>query len=570
MEDLTIDLAPIYDIVFKNLFGEKKNKDFIIDFLNSILNREKNDSIIDIEYIKTGNTPIPVNEGLAKQNKRKREDDKSKNIKDVGRYGDMDILVKNISGIHNLKYNNNENNNDDNNENNNDDNNENNNDDNNENNNDDNNENEKNDNNIVGNTVSNEDSNSDIDKNEHYENYKIIENDVENFRNKAKYELDSLLSNIKEEINNYVRKTIIEFNNENTSEDIDDEKLKTIMNKNKDEINKFLSEILNDKSYKLFKFETNMINTIISKFCEINDEGIIVKAKTYSNEYINIEIQIERSGNMFKRTLYYAAGIIFQSLPRANPYDDIPKLIMINILNYEEFNKNDTEKKKYHWIFTFKEKYTNEEKDFEDLLNIHFIELPKYKGLKQDILEKEYPWILLLNDPNNDFFKKKATPRIFKEARNELLNLQKQPGFSKLYEERLKRYRDYISELKKTKEEGIEIGEKIGIEKGEKIGIEKGEKIGIEKGEKIGIEKGKRKNEIETIFNLLNVFPLESVLNLNYSEEEVECIYKFINGKYNYNIEMLSEELKYDKDELLEIYNNSQELKNKNAKRVKV
>ncbi|ORX78484.1 hypothetical protein BCR32DRAFT_282230 [Anaeromyces robustus] len=63
---------PVLDIVFKNLFGEKKNQTFMINFFNSILNREGDDRIITIEYLKTENTPIQENKKLAKQNKRIR------------------------------------------------------------------------------------------------------------------------------------------------------------------------------------------------------------------------------------------------------------------------------------------------------------------------------------------------------------------------------------------------------------------------------------------------------------------------------------------------------------------
>jgi len=377
MAEFLVDLIPIYDIVFKNLFGETKNKEFAINFLNKILNREENDPIEDIEFIKTQNTPIPVFKDLDKKRKREdneennNEDNEKSDINDFGKYGTMDILIKNLSSIHN---------------------------------------------------------------------------------------------------NNY-------------------------------------------------------------------DKGLRFIAKTYTDEYIVIEIQVESTGNIFKRTLYYASGIIYQSLPRSKPYDIIPKLIMINILNYELFIK-DEEKSKYHWKYILREEDTNESDYFKDTINILFIELPKCKD--KEVLEKN-PWILLLIDPNNEYFKSETTPEIYKKARNEILILQKEPGFEELYKRRQKQYTDEISRLKSREEEGI--------------------------------KKGERKEEIDIIFKLFSKsYSIESINDLNVVPEgEVECINKFLNSR-DYSIEMLSEELKFDKDKLNEIYKKyypEPEHENANEKNIK-
>ncbi|ORX84892.1 hypothetical protein BCR32DRAFT_325712 [Anaeromyces robustus] len=524
MADLNIKIKPILDIIFKNLFGEKRNQKFMINFLNSILNREGNDRIIAIEYLKTGNTPIQVNKKLAKENERKRKRTEEKSIDDFGKFGDLDILVKNTS---NKINDNNIDDNDDNNIDDNDDNI----DDNDDNNNDNNNINALYLNNNYYQNIYRE-AESDIDE---YNYCNIDKNYIENFKNKAKFEINSLLLNIKNEINNYIKKTIIKFNNDNASDDVDDEKLKAIMKTNtKKLVNEFLKEIYNEQSYRLTDLENNIINYIITKFCELNDEdGIRVKAKTNSDEYLNIEIQVQKTGNMFKRSLYYASGVIFQSLPRGNKYNDMPNLIMINILNYKLFKNTEKEKLKYHWVFTFKEKDTNEEKDFKGLLNIHFIELPKYKRLNQKVLQNKYPWILLLNDPNNKYFKEKEAPQIYLDARNELITLQKNPELVEIIRRREKEWTDYISEKYEIKMET------------------------------------KREKDIEHIFNLLVYLPLELVLNFDFPKEEVNCINRFMTDR-NYSIEMLSKQLNFKKSKLLEFYNKSQSIKNKSTKRIKV
>jgi len=54
-------------------------------------------------------------------------------------------------------------------------------------------------------------------------------------------------------------------------------------------------------------------------------------------------------------------------------------LIMINLLNYNLFEDLD----KRHWIYTLREIETNRSDDIENLLNIHFIELRKFKKKKK-------------------------------------------------------------------------------------------------------------------------------------------------------------------------------------------
>jgi len=45
-------------------------------------------------------------------------------------------------------------------------------------------------------------------------------------------------------------------------------------------------------------------------------------------------MQINSKSNIGKKSIYHASDAIFHSLPRYRPYNEIPDLIMINILNY--------------------------------------------------------------------------------------------------------------------------------------------------------------------------------------------------------------------------------------------
>jgi len=65
------------------------------------------------------------------------------------------------------------------------------------------------------------------------------------------------------------------------------------------------------------------------------EDNVEIIGRTKSNKLINIEIQVGNKGNMGKRSIYYASGILFHSLPVNTPYNQLPKLIMINILDYK-------------------------------------------------------------------------------------------------------------------------------------------------------------------------------------------------------------------------------------------
>ncbi|OUM58862.1 hypothetical protein PIROE2DRAFT_64135 [Piromyces sp. E2] len=78
-----------------------------------------------------------------------------------------------------------------------------------------------------------------------------------------------------------------------------------------------------------------------------------------------------------------------------------------------------------HWEFTLKDKNTNEEKGFKDLLNIHFIELRKYKeyGVKRkNEMIDNYLWILFLNNPNDEYFKRDDILKLYEQRKKEIID----------------------------------------------------------------------------------------------------------------------------------------------------
>ncbi|ORX84341.1 hypothetical protein BCR32DRAFT_291407 [Anaeromyces robustus] len=275
------------------------------------------------------------------------------------------------------------------------------------------------------------------------------------------------------------------------------------------------------------------------KFEEIQNQGIFMTAKTNHNKLVNIEIQFNKTGHMFKRSLYYSSGIIFHSLPQGRSYGEIPDVIMINLLNYNLFK----DMNKRHWHFELKERETNKGEGFEDLLNIHFFELQKYMNIAQEELENKFTWFFFLNDPNNEYFRNKETPAIFKKAREKLLTLKGDNNFYQIYLQREKDYYDVVA----AREEGEAVGEARGEARGEAKGLIKGR------------VEGKENKALEVAVNMILDKFKEDIIEQysGLSEAKINILKEFLNEP-NCQIDVLKSKLnlKIDEKEILEIIEN--------------
>ncbi len=118
---------------------------------------------------------------------------------------------------------------------------------------------------------------------------------------------------------------------------------------------------------------------------------------TNHGEKINVEIQVANYSGMINRTLYYFSMIHQTLLLRGEDYECIPKLILINILDFSLFPSTEPYHTSYHL-------YNDESKRLlTDSLEIHFIELskiPKYYTKQQPLLR----WLLMLKAVERDSF----------------------------------------------------------------------------------------------------------------------------------------------------------------------
>ena len=166
-----------------------------------------------------------------------------------------------------------------------------------------------------------------------------------------------------------------------------------------------------------------------------NKTGIIdVLAKIDDGTHINIEVQLTDQKNMDRRTLFYWSRIYNRGIIKGEDYSNLNKVITINIL---DFNFIDLDK--FHTEFTLRESEYTDYK-LTDVLEIHFIEMPKFKNLNNKDLENDklQRWLMFLR---NDISESELEELIdmdndIKKAEERLEYLSSDPQTMEIYWER--------------------------------------------------------------------------------------------------------------------------------------
>ena len=139
----------------------------------------------------------------------------------------------------------------------------------------------------------------------------------------------------------------------------------------------FLNAVLNrTQKEKLTEIEIIENKELTKELIEDKTGRIDVRAKTAKGEQIDIEVQLTDQSNMDKRTLFYWGKLYLEGIKQGEDYRKLNKVITINLLDFSFL-----ETKNYHSSFHLWEDF---EKDYmlTDLVEIHFIELPKFRSLK--------------------------------------------------------------------------------------------------------------------------------------------------------------------------------------------
>ena len=277
--------------------------------------------------------------------------------------------------------------------------------------------------------------------------------------------------------------------------------------------------ILKDLLNSILQIKIKSIEVIadanLERQLESNKLGILdLKAKVDEETIVNIEIQIINRYNMIERTLFYWSGLYYNVLQKGADYKEIKKVIAINILDYNEFDEGP-----YHEIARLRREYLY--KILTDKIEIHFIQIPKFKKQRKDMKTKLDMWMDFISQIDEKEVKNAMSKnKEIKKAQEEYEYLTGDEEERRIAFLREKALRDENSIF----DAGKDIGRKEGKAEGKKEGIEIGREQGIEIGKEQGIEQNKK--EIANSM-LKEKMPIETIMKVTkLSREEIEKIEK--------------------------------------------
>ncbi len=266
---------------------------------------------------------------------------------------------------------------------------------------------------------------------------------------------------------------------------------------NKEALKDFLESIL---KINIEKIEIN--NPELPKDFYDSKYGMLDLKVTLDNQIIvNVEMQVQNQHNIEQRSTYYMSRVYSQQIGENEPYINCKKVIVINILNFNYYKRNS-----YHSIARMKfEKnnqeeyvdmgYENEDEYATDYIEMHIIELQKFKKKNPKIDTKLEQWLWLFVGGEEEKMrrigkKNKEIEKIDKKLASMSLSREERNN----YEFRRKAILDEIS--------AIDYATKKGLAQGIEQGIEQGARS--EK-EKIAKEMLKKNMDIKLIMELTNL-----------------------------------------------------------------
>ncbi len=223
---------------------------------------------------------------------------------------------------------------------------------------------------------------------------------------------------------------------------------------NPDILISFLTAVLNPEHAII---DVEIKNNDISKDVLRDKFSILdVRATTSNNEVVNIEIQRADKYNMCKRTLYYWSKMYSSNIIAGEDYNVLPRTICINILDY---NLKEITNNKYHNCYRLSN--TEDHSELADIIEIHFIELKKFKTCNANILLDL--WVEFINNPSSISIKNtEESNKEIEKALTQLKVISASDEEREKYEIRQTTIREEINSLNGAEEKGIKKGIKEG------------------------------------------------------------------------------------------------------------
>lgn len=207
--------------------------------------------------------------------------------------------------------------------------------------------------------------------------------------------------------------------------------------------------------------ETNIEDVVIEnrelQRTTIEDKlGVLdIKATFPTGEKCNIEVQLLDRHNMIQRTLFYWAKLYTENFERRVDYKKLKRTVTINIL---DFNLKELSQEAFHSSYQLREKQTKNQ--LTDLIEMHFIETPKFEKMQIDLNNPLHRWLAFLNkDVSNEILEEaKEMDQLLRKADERLTFLSSDPKTIEEYRQRERAIADERNRMEGSREEGREEG----------------------------------------------------------------------------------------------------------------
>jgi predicted transposase/invertase (TIGR01784 family) len=207
-----------------------------------------------------------------------------------------------------------------------------------------------------------------------------------------------------------------------------------------------------------------------------------IAVQGHHGEQVIVEVQRCKQDHYLKRSLFYTARAISQSLQSGEDYGGVHPVYSIHILDFIP----DTPGLVNDYVIDVQLRNRDGLAILESPLFV-FVVLPIFAKQKPVLSQEREFWFHLLKNMGTMTTKPQ---NIDQESFMEFLS---DAEYSRLdqkdraaYDLRLQRYRDWNSVLSTAKNDGLKEGEQLGLKKGEQLGLKKGEQLGIKKGKEEG------------------------------------------------------------------------------------
>ena len=227
----------------------------------------------------------------------------------------------------------------------------------------------------------------------------------------------------------------------------------------------FLESILDEEIIKI-----EIKNPEIPKNFYDSKYGVLdLKVTLNDRIVVDVEMQVKNEHNIEKRDTYYLSSNYVNELKEGEPYTNCKKSIVINILNFSYYKRNE-----YHSVsrMIFEESkeeekvemgYEKEDRYMTEDLEVHIIELPKFKKKNPKMHTKleEWLWLFIGSDEKVNEASKKN--KEIEKIKKKLASMSLSPEERNNYEYRLRAIRDEADAIEFATRKGLEQGQAQGI-----------------------------------------------------------------------------------------------------------